>query len=401
MTKNIDIVYFDAASGHRSAAIALKHAIASKYPSYVIRTINLVDIFDHHPVFGKIARAGIKYFNWQLKKDKVFDLNGLINLSLLSHDLVFKKGQIKIANFWKNTTPDIVISVAPMYNPVLYKSVRILNPNTICITIPVDFEEAKSRYWFTPAVEQYYLNGTEKLHTQATTVGVPEQYAYRISGMVIDPAAYFNKTIDKRTALEALELDPDKPTGFLSFGGQGCIRVKEITKAISELNLPINMIIMCGKNEQLYKAVNNLQTRFPKKVFKYLQETPLYYLRLADVAIGKPGAMTITEALITQTPLITLKSKGMHLVQKGNEDWITETKTGIVAKNVKEVAASIYTILTNPVFKENILKQQHNAIEEAVTIIHDIATNQPKLTIFYEAASNTTTTSNWHKNVPI
>ncbi len=64
----IAIVYFDAASGHRSAAAALQKILQSRNPGCQVQMINITDIFDHHPVFGKVVRASINYFNRQLKK---------------------------------------------------------------------------------------------------------------------------------------------------------------------------------------------------------------------------------------------------------------------------------------------------------------------------------------------
>jgi hypothetical protein len=61
-TRNIAIVYFDAASGHRSAAAALQKTVQERHPHGQVRLINITDIFDHHRLFGKIVRAGTGYF---------------------------------------------------------------------------------------------------------------------------------------------------------------------------------------------------------------------------------------------------------------------------------------------------------------------------------------------------
>jgi UDP-N-acetylglucosamine:LPS N-acetylglucosamine transferase len=371
-SKNIVIVYFDAASGHRSAAAALSKALKEKRPSDVVEMINIVDVFDHHRTFGKIIRTGIDYFNWQIKKDKVFDLVGLINLSLLCHDLVGAEGIKKISEYWSALRPDVVISVTPMYNPVLFKSAAISNPNVQCITIPVDFEEVKPRYWFTPKVQQFYLNATERLQEQAKNAGVPENMMFRINGMPADHDAYYNTLGDKNNQLLKLGLDPQQPTGFLSFGGQGTKNVLDIAKALAAQEIKANMIIMCGRNKKLFDDINRLETPYKKAVFSYLQETPINYQHLADFAIGKPGAMTITEALITRTPLIALKSKGMSPVQRGNEHWLSSTGTGIVAPKAQAVAKSVSTVLSEPTYKINIEKYFHHAIDDAINIIEQI-----------------------------
>src|SRR5262245_13005818 len=159
--KKIDIVYFDAGSGHRSSAKGLERAVAAARPDWRVRMVNIVDVFAPNKQFHRIVCAGIDHFNGKLKREKVFDLKGLINLSLMFHDLLSAKGIREISNFWKDDPPDAVISVTPMYNPALYRAARLANPKVHCVTIPVDFEEVKARYWFTPKVEQHYLVATD------------------------------------------------------------------------------------------------------------------------------------------------------------------------------------------------------------------------------------------------
>src|ERR1044072_6072885 len=228
----IAIVYFDAASGNRSAAAALKKVLQNRNPLCQVRMINITDIFGNHRVFGKFVRAGIKYFNRQLKRDRVINLRALINLSIKCHDLVGPKGIQKIAGYWNSFPPDIVISVTPMYNPVLYGSAMQVNPGVKCITIPVDFEEVRSRYWFTPKVEQYYFNATDALQKQAAEAGISEHYRFRISGMPVDESAYELPPPDRNVQLRTIGFNPNWPVGFLSFGGQGTRNVLDIARAL-------------------------------------------------------------------------------------------------------------------------------------------------------------------------
>ncbi|WP_170061127.1 glycosyltransferase [Spirosoma aerolatum] len=367
--KQVAIVYFDAASGHRSAAVGLKRALDSRYPDWSVRLINIVDLFDRHKRFGKIARYGIDRFNGQLKRDKVFDLGGQINLSLLFHDLLGQEGIRQLSSFWQEIPPDVVISVTPMYNPALYASVRLINPSAVCITIPVDFEEVKPRYWFTPRVDQYYLNGTDRLYQQARKAGVPDARNYRVAGMVADPLCYEIPSMGQRVERIRLGLDPDLPTGVISFGGQGCIHLQTIAEAVAQANLRINLIFLCGRNKVVFNAIQNLKTPYPKQVLGYLPDTPIQYLHLADFAIGKPGAMTITEALITQTPLIALKSKGMRPVQRGNEAWLVAHQVGILARHVGEIVPAIQQIITNPVYRERAVAEAHRAVYDVAELV--------------------------------
>ncbi|GAB3947997.1 hypothetical protein GCM10028805_21310 [Spirosoma harenae] len=339
------------------------------YSDWSVQLVNIVEVFDLHKRLGPVVRYGIDRFNHQLKNDKVFDLGGQINLSLLCHDLLTDKGIAQLARFWADSPPDLVVSVTPMYNPALYRSVRLVNPNAVCVTIPVDFDQVKARYWFTPKVEQYYVNGTDRLMEQAQKAGIANRYNHRISGMIVDPSCYQAPPADRATELSRLGLDPDLPTGFVSFGGQGCTHVQAIAKKIAQSSVRANLIFLCGHNKAVYDEINNLLFPHPSVALSYLPETPIHYLHLADFAIGKPGAMTITEALITHTPLIALKSRGMRPVQRGNEEWLVKHKVGILAKDIDEVVPAIQQILVSPIYKQQAALHTHQAIFEATRLL--------------------------------
>ncbi|GAB3713165.1 glycosyltransferase [Spirosoma flavus] len=367
--KRVSILYFDAASGHRSAAVALKRALDGRYPHWQVQLVNIVDVFDLHHRLGRLVRYGIDRFNRQLKKDRVFDLGGQINLSLLCHDLLSPTGIAQLATYWADAPPDVVISVTPMYNPAMYRSVRLVNPEAICVTIPVDFDEVKPRYWFTPKVEQHYLNGTIRLMEQAEAAGVPATYNHRIAGMIVDPICYETPPPERDSALRNLGLNPALPTGLVSFGGQGCTHVQAIAEAVATSMLEVNIIFLCGRNKAVYEAIEQLEMPYPRLVFGYLKETPIHYLHLADFAIGKPGAMTITEALITQTPLIAIKSRGMRPVQRGNESWLTDHQTGILVDDAKQIVPAIKEILHSATYRQRAAAETHQAVFEVVDFL--------------------------------
>jgi hypothetical protein len=367
--KKIDIIFFDAGSGHRSAAMGLQKVLQQKQPNLVVRCINVVDIFDFHARFGWIVRTGIDRFNRQITLDKVFDLKGQINLSLLFHDLLSQADFQQIARFWGDTPPDTIVSVTPMYNPALYHSAKLINPHIQYITIPVDFEEVKPRYWFTPKIQQHYFNATDRLYQQAKSAGIPDEFNHRISGMIIDPQCYETPHIDVAQELINLGLNPTLPTGLISFGGQGCIHSVDIAKQIARSDLNLNLIFLCGRNKQVLQQLNQLQTPYPKVVLGYLKETPIHYLHLADFSIGKPGTMTITESLIAGKPIIIFQSRGMRPVQRGNEMWVIEHGVGKMVQYPHQIVNAISELLGSSIYRENAKKHAHRSVFELAELL--------------------------------
>jgi hypothetical protein len=65
--KSIDLVYFNAGGGHRSAAVALDTAIRELALPWAVRLVNLFEVLDPRDVFGKTT--GMKpeqYYNARL-----------------------------------------------------------------------------------------------------------------------------------------------------------------------------------------------------------------------------------------------------------------------------------------------------------------------------------------------
>lgn len=372
---NIAIIYFDAASGHRSAALALQKAFQNVSENEV-RVINLPQALAPLPWFQFIVKTGINIFNDAIKKDKFLDLGGLINLSHFFTGLVGSRGIKKLSKFWGNFKPDVLISVTPMYNPVLFKSALLINPELIYFTIPVDFQERKRNYWFNKKLPIQYILGTDYLVDRANQLKINPNTFFQVSGMIQDPDSYENvsESIDYN---ERSQINPNLKTVFLSFGGQGTIQVLKIAQLIASNKIPVNLIIMCGKNEDLYHQVSQINFPYPVIIKSYTKETPIAYIQLSDIVIGKPGAMTIAEAIICKKPILCLKSTGLRLVQKDNEKWLSDNKIGLVARNYNEIIPCLNLIINS---YSNYLKQvssfNNNAIFESIDIILQTLNNK-------------------------
>ena len=217
----------------------------------------------------------------------MFDLRGKVNLSLLVHRFLSKQGIREIAQFWNGAVPDAVVSVTPMYNPAIYTAARLQNPQVACVTIPVDFEEFKKHYWFTPGTAQHYLNATARLMEQAKARGVPEKSMLRISGMLADPRLYQEAVGDRSAELIALGLDPKAPTLLVHFGGQGSTILLELARSLIDSKLRPNAIFLCGKR-RCSKSDQRACYTLQKSRFGLPAGDADQYQQLAEAIIG-PG----------------------------------------------------------------------------------------------------------------
>ena len=115
--------------------------------------------------------------------------------------------------------------------------------------------------------------------------------------------------------------------------------------------------------------MSRLETPYRKLVLGYNKETPIYYHRLADFVIGKPGSMTITEALITRTPMIALRSRGMRPVQRGNEEWDQRHGVGLIVDRMEGLAPAVRAVITSRRYRQQAEREYHRGVFEAAGII--------------------------------
>ena len=102
-------------------------------------------------------------------------------------------------------------------------------------------------------------------------------------------------------------LDENKFTVFAADGGFGVGKTEETCVELIKRDLPINLIAVCGKNEQTYKRLASLKPK-GNTVFKPLSlvDNIMEYIACSDICCGKSGASLMAEPCFFGVPqLIT------------------------------------------------------------------------------------------------
>ena len=369
--RRVDVVWFDAGSGHRSAAAALRHALTMAHPDWRVRCVDLLDVLAGHWPLALLTRTGMGYINDMMAHERVRDLARLIRLGIFLSGRLSPRDHGRLGRFWLADPPDALVSVTPIYNAPLFHAFRRVRPLAPYVVIPVDLEEGLPGYWFSPGIGAHYLLGGDELRRQARQAGVPEGACQPLSGMVVDPDFYAEPGADRAERLRELGLDPTLPVVLASFGGQGSTILLRIARALASCRL--NAIFLCGASQSVAARLRALPAAAPRLVLDYLPDTPVGYQRLADAVIGKPGTMTIFEALACGAPLLALKSSGMAPLQRGNERWLAGSGAGLVVDRVRDLPAALDHVLGHSAaFKAAAARHAGRGVFEAVEAIDSL-----------------------------
>jgi 1,2-diacylglycerol 3-beta-galactosyltransferase len=155
----------------------------------------------------------------------------------------------------------------------------------------------------------------------------------------------------------------------------------EIVEQLNTAKLPLQLIVICGKNEKLAEALRSRKWDIPLHIVGFTKEVHrLMYA--ADFLIGKPGPGSVAEAMMRKLPVI-LECNAWTLPQERyNTQWVSEKRVGIVLPNFREVVKGVEQLLepaTLAEFRRNVAALENRAIFEVPEIFAKLLgeTNRP------------------------
>ncbi|MFZ0702372.1 MAG: glycosyltransferase [Candidatus Acidiferrales bacterium] len=347
--KRIEFVFFDAGGGHRSAATALTLAIQETNLPWQIEMMNLQEILDSLDILRKYARIRIQdFYNWMLKSGWTLGSAELMRILQAFIRLYHGPMVRRLESHWRESAPDMVVSFIPHFNRELYESYRNVFPGRPFVTILTDIADYPPHFWI-ERQEQYFVCGSERAVAQARTLGHPRDRIFQASGMILHPRFYAPQTADRAAERKLLNLHPDLPTGLVLFGGQGNRVMLEIAERLDNSTLDLQLIFICGKNQNLAQELRHRKARIRSYVEGFTSEIP-YYMHLSDFFIGKPGPGSLSEALAKQLPVIVECNAWTLPQERYNARWVIERNVGLSLKSFRELVPAVERLLDPQTF---------------------------------------------------
>jgi 1,2-diacylglycerol 3-beta-galactosyltransferase len=356
LAPKIQFIYFDAGGGHRAAATALKAVIEGQSRPWDIQLVNLQEVLDPLDIFRKITNIRLQdIYNLLLAKGWTL---GSAQMLKLMHGVIRMYHRLTVRlleRHWRETKPDMVVSLVPNFNRAMCESLRAVNAAALYVTILTDFADYPPHFWIEPQ-DQFLICGTERAVEQARRMGHPDSRIFQVSGMILRPNFYNTVNADRATERLRIGLAADRPTALVLFGGQGSSVMVDIAEQLGDAGLPLQLVMICGRNDKLASRLKALKTKNPIYVEGFTTEIP-YYMSLADFFIGKPGPGSISEALAMKLPVIVERNAWTLPQERYNADWVREKQVGIVVPNFRQIVRAASELLA----AENLARYRANA----------------------------------------
>jgi hypothetical protein len=373
--KTVELVFFDAGGGHRSAANALCEVVRCQERPWEMQLMNLQELLDEMDVFRKLTGVRLQdLYNmflrhgWTIGSPELMKgMHGVIR--------VLHSKQVKLlSNYWRNKQPDMVVSVIPNFNRAMYRAIERVMPKVPLVTILTDMADYPPHFWI-ERQPQYIICGTQRAYEQALQLGHAPNRVFRTSGMILNPRYYEPVAVDRGPDRTALGLDPNRATALMMFGGEGSSAMLNIAQRLDASGLDMQIIAICGKSRKLEAAMRAMPRRIAMHVEGFTREVPRF-MQLADFFIGKPGPGSISEAVAMGLPVIIERNRWTLPQERYNADWVEEQGVGISLRSFKrEITDAVGTMLDTErrcEFVKQVDRQHNRAVFEIPGILEQI-----------------------------
>jgi Glycosyltransferase family 28 C-terminal domain len=378
--KKIHILFHDAGGGHRNAAVALKAVIEQQGRPWQIELVQFQELTDKLDVLRRLTGIRIQeQYNVLLQNG--WTLGAVYLLRILQFTIrVFHRPLVRLlGEFWRQKPADLLISVIPHFNREIAESWNRVHPGRPFVTIITDLADFPPHFWIEPIREQCVIAGTERAVQQARALGHDDSHIFPTSGMILRPDFYVPDNTDPVALRTELGLQPDLVTAMVLFGGHGSRVMYDITERLDAAGLPLQLILICGRNEGLAAKLRAHKWSMPVNVIGFTKEVHKL-MRAADFLIGKPGPGSIAEAMVRRLPVLIECNSWTLPQERYNAEWVVEKRVGIVLSSFRDVVAGVRQMLepaTLNEFKRNVAALDNRAIFEIPEILAKLLGQSP------------------------
>lgn len=195
---------------------------------------------------------------------------------------------------------------------------------------------------------EHYFVGLDETKEHLARLGIPRANL-TVSGIPIDPVFAVEK--DRRAMRAELGLEPELPTILVSAGGFGVGPIDHMMESLLAMEHPAQALVMCGRNDELRDRVEGVARRAGAESRLRLHAIGFTtkmdeYMAAADLVLGKPGGLTMSEALARGLVFVIVNP--IPGQEERNADHLLEEGAAIRCNNLPVLSYKIERLLADP-----------------------------------------------------
>lgn len=300
MAKTILIFYVTNLSGHYKAAKALEKSLKILDKDCQILSFDTLKFL--HPYSSRIINFLYSLvirklpFIWGGIYDKNVVLKGFNPIKKFVHFCDLRK----VASLIRKVKPQAVVCTQAFPCGVVSFYKGNWDGKFKLMGVVTDFWP--NGFWFYKEVD-YYVGYLDWCKDRFRQTGIEES---RLKNLGIPVMPEFAAEYDRAAIASEFNLRAGSPAVLLMGGGSGMGPLKSIASLLDGSRQDFQMIVVCGRNKNLYKWFSGRKFRKPVRIFPYTKEVHKL-MSFADIIITKPGGITVTESLSKGLAIIAFR----------------------------------------------------------------------------------------------
>ena len=330
-----------AGAGHLQAAAALEEAWRSLRPR---DTIEKLDVLDFTPKlyrtfyvesYVKIIEHAPELWAHVFKKT---DNPALVRKLTRGRRMLAQITTSKFARRIQEWAPEVVLCTHYLPLEIMGRVVREngTEDSTFIVSTVTDFEA--HALWMEASVDLYCVAAEE---TKARLVARGAS-ADQVTATGIPISSRFANRMSPSALRKQLGLRDDLHTLLVLSGGFGMGPVEEILGELNKLSKPVQILVVCGRNDELRRQLAMLDRRYPTHLFGFVQNMH-ELMAVADLVITKPGGLTSSEALAMGKPLFVLNP--IPGQEAANSDFLLQNGAAMKANRMEDLPFRLEKLL--------------------------------------------------------
>lgn len=262
----------------------------------------------------------------------------------VKHGMAFQRlNAMPLIKLVKDYSPDIVVCThalpADMISWLICKG-EIQTRQAIVVT---DFDIHSA--WLCNHYSRYFV-ALDETREHLVQLGF-ERTRITLSGIPVDPVFRVQK--DKQAMRVKHGLATDKLTILISAGGFGMLPMERVLLSMKQVSRPFQIVAVCGHNHELVNQIETFRSQniLPEGSIHTVGYTSCMdeLMAAADLIVGKPGGLTVSEALVKGLPFVV-----MHPIpgqEERNADHLLEEGAAIRCNNLATVGYKIDQLVSD------------------------------------------------------
>lgn len=338
---HIVFLFSDTGGGHRSAAQAIIEAINLEFPGKT--TQEMVDVFreyappplslapEIYPPLSRMPRV------WGMG----YHISDGPRRTRLFYRMLWPYIRWGLSRLVRDHPCDLVVSVHQLLNEPMTRAIAACKLSVPFATVVTDLVSTHAA-WYTNQANLIIVP-TSVAYRRAQNLGIQNERMKVIGLPVAD--RFCHPHGDPVEIRSRLGWQKSVPVVLLVGGGEGMGPLELTARAIDQARLPVQLIIVAGRNKKLKDSLEKQPWQIPTRVYGFVNEMP-DFMRAADILVSKAGPGTISEAFIAGLPLI-LYSK-LPGQEDGNVGYVVDNDAGVWAPRPEAVVKAIRNWLNHP-----------------------------------------------------